>query len=80
MVFNKYGPLFIEFVIEISKELIFALNICLIIVSLSSVPILNIPSSSSFTFISLCKNLPYKDSLDTKISLSPSFDNFFALR
>jgi hypothetical protein len=38
------------------------------------------PSSSSLTLTSLCKNLPNKDSLDTKISLRPSLANFFAFK
>ena len=50
------------------------------IVSFNSVPILNTPSSSSLTLTSLCKNLPYNESLDTKISFKPSFDSFFAFR
>jgi len=49
-------------------------------VSFNSVPILKVPSSSSFTFTSLCKILPNKESLETKISLSPSFANFLAFK
>ena len=58
----------------------FASSICWITVSLSSVPIEKVPSSSSLTLTSLCRNFPNKDSLDTKISFSPSFANFFALK
>ena len=71
----------IEFVIEISIEFMLASKICLIIVSFSSVPIPNVPSSSSsLTLTSLCKYFPIKDSWDTKISLSPSVASFFALK
>jgi len=51
--------------------------ILLIIVSFISVPILK---TSSPTVISQCKNLPYKDSLETKISFRPSFESFFAVK
>ena len=50
------------------------------IVSFSSVPILKVLPSSSFILTSLCKNFPYKDSFDIKISFNPSLANFFALR
>ena len=69
-----------EFVTDICKVWIFASSICWIIVSLSSVPILNLPSSSSLTLTSLCKNFPKRDSLETKISLSPSLANFLAFK
>ena len=49
-----------EFVLEISIDLISASIILLTIVSFSSVPILNI---SSPTVISLLRNLPYRDSM-----------------
>ena len=57
-----------------------ASNTCWITVSLSSVPIAKVPSSSSLTLTSRCKNFPNKDSLDTKISLRPSFANFLAFK
>ena len=69
-----------EFVTAKSKEWIFASIILLIIVSLSSVPILNISFSSLFIFISVYKNLPINDCFDTRISFKPSLNNFFALR
>ena len=77
---NKYGPLLIEFVTEICKECIFASNICWITASLSSVPIEKVPSSSSLTFTSLCKNFPNNESLVTKISFKPSLDSFLAFK
>ena len=52
---NKYGPLLIELVLDISKFFISACIIFSIIVSFSSVPILNM---SSPIVISRCKNLP----------------------
>ena len=55
---------------------IFASKIFLIVNSFSSVTIFKIPSSSSLILISLCKNFPYKVSLDTKISVKPSFESF----
>ena len=45
--------------------------------SFNSVPILN---KSSPILISLCKNLPYNESVETKISFKPSFASFFAVR
>ena len=69
-----------ELVTEIWSEWILASKICWITVSFNSVPILNVPSSSSFTLISLCKILPNNDSLETKISLRPSFSNFLAFK
>ena len=69
-----------EFVVEILIKFIFASKIFWIIVSLSSVPILNVPSSSSLTFISECKNLPYKESWETNISFNPSLASFLAFR
>ena len=44
--------------------------------SFNSVPILN---KSSPILISLCKNLPYKESVETKISFKPSLANFCAV-
>ena len=69
-----------EFVTDICKEWILASNICCIIVSFSSVPILKVPSSLSLTLTSLCKNFPKRDSFETKISLSPSLANFLAFK
>ena len=80
IVVNKYGPLFIELVIEISIEFIPASKILSIIVSFNSVPILNIPSGSLLIFTSLWRNLPNKDSFEIRMSFKPSSNSFFALR
>jgi len=50
------------------------------IVSFNSVPVLKTPSLSSSIFTSLCKNLPYNDSLETNISFKPSSANFLAFK
>ena len=80
IVVKRYGPLLIELVTDICNVWMLASNICCITASLSSVPIAKVPSSSSFTFTSLCKNFPYKVSLETRISLRPSLANFLAFK